>query len=340
MTRSHAKNNTTQSTLTHYERSLLRKDGAARRIGGDSFKPLDACYLCLSQVTDPVACSKGHIYCRECCLSNLISQKASIEAQKREMERWEERERVEREETKAKARERVIQDFEKGMALGGTAGRGIMRNEEAEKKGENAVGSKFKLDESIVEKVTREAEEKAMKVLEEEQTEARKAKLAAFWLPSLTPEAKMGPMKDIKLQTLCHVGAQPHPISRKTLLPVILTYPPNSKAKPICPSCSKELSNANTSFLLSSRSPLASIDMGGEDGRKKKKQKKDREDPLVCGHVICQVCTDTIVKPQGRCSVCEARIEEEGRIPLGKEGTGFAAAGGAEVRKSVTAFRV
>lgn len=146
-------------------------------------------------------------------MSNLISQKASIEAQKREMERWEERERVEREETKAKARARVIQDFEKGMALGGTAGRGIMRSEEAEKKGENGVGSQFKLDESIVEKATREAEEKAMKVLEEEQTEARKAKLAAFWLPSLTPEAKMGPMKDIKLQTLCHVGVQPHPIS-------------------------------------------------------------------------------------------------------------------------------
>lgn len=146
-------------------------------------------------------------------MSNLISQKASIEAQKREMERWEERERVEREETKAKARERVIQDFEKGMALGGTAGRGIMRNKEAEKKGENDVGSQFKLDVSIVEKATREAEEKAMKVLEEEQTEARKAKLAAFWLPSLTPEAKMGPMKDIKLQTFCHVGAQPHPIS-------------------------------------------------------------------------------------------------------------------------------
>lgn len=129
------------------------------------------------------------------------------------MERWEERERMEREEAKAKARERVVQDFEKGMALGGTGGRGIVRNEEAEKKGESGVGSKFKLDESIVEKVAREAEEKAMKVLEEEQTEARKAKLAAFWLPSLTPEAKMGPMKDIKLQTLCHVGAQPHPIS-------------------------------------------------------------------------------------------------------------------------------
>ncbi|ODN74410.1 hypothetical protein L202_06813 [Cryptococcus amylolentus CBS 6039] len=341
MGRSHAKNNTTQSTLTYYERSLLRKESGARRLGGESFKPLDSCYLCLSQVTDPVACPQGHIYCRECCLSNLISQKAGIEVQKREMERWEEKERQEREDAKARARDRVVLDFEKNMALGGTSGRGLVRNEE-KKEGGDSVGSKFKLDGSIVEKATQEAEEKAMRVLEEEQVESRKAKLAAFWLPSLTPESKVIPVKDIKLQTLCHAGAHPHPIARKTLLPVILTYPPDSKSKPICPSCSKELSNNNSSFLLSSRSPLTALngDADGDEGRKKKKQKKDKEDPLVCGHVVCSTCTETIVKPQGRCSVCEAKVEEKGRIPLGKEGTGFAAAGGAEIKKNVTAFRV
>jgi hypothetical protein len=187
---------------------------------------------------------------------------------------------------------------------------------------------------------------------------------------------------------------------RKTLLPVILTYPPSSgpssSSKPVCPSCHKELSNATSSFLLSSRSPApsdsaATANGDAEEGRKKKKAKKDKEDPFVCGHVVCKTCVDAIVRPQGRCCVCEAKLEEgeKGLIPLGKEGasrrialrcvarlgglsgldgvvrpllrvcqagdarvviewslmapapgTGYAAAGGAEVKKSTIAFRV
>jgi nitric oxide synthase-interacting protein len=42
----------------------------------------------------------------------------------------------------------------------------------------------------------------------------------------------------------------------------------------------------------------------------------------VCGHVVCKTCVDAIVRPQGRCCVCEAKLEEgeKGLIPLGKEG--------------------
>jgi nitric oxide synthase-interacting protein len=203
-----AKNNTTQSTLTYYERSLLRKDGQAKRIGGESMKPLDSCNLCLSTVNDPVACSNGHIYCRECAISNLITQKAGIETQRREMERWEHNEALQREEARARARERVVKDFEKATGLGSITGR-----REAEDHRKERGDGVFAFDQGAVEKMAREAEEKAMVVIEAEQTEARKAKLAAFWLPSLAPEAKLGPLKDIKLQTLCHVGGEAHPFS-------------------------------------------------------------------------------------------------------------------------------
>ncbi|WWC70646.1 uncharacterized protein I206_104597 [Kwoniella pini CBS 10737] len=354
MTRSHAKNNTTQSTLSYYERSLLRKDGAARRLGKDSFKPLDSCYLCLSKVKNPVACSLGHIYCKECFLSDLINQKSLIELKKKEIEKWDEIEKLEREQVKLKARERVISDFEKNMKLSGSNSNfssgsltkriSIKEEEEEEEKdkNQNKFLNKFELNNGDVEKVAKEAEEKALKLIEFEQIENRKAKLAAFWLPSLTPQAKLGPLKDVKLQTLCHVGDSPHPISRKTLLPVILTYPPSSNSKPICPTCTKELSNSTNNILLSSRQPLISQSelIPDEEGSKKKKQKKDKEDPFVCGHVICQTCSDTIVKPQGRCCVCEAKINNDGIILLGKEGTGFAAAGGAEVKREGIAFRV
>ena len=160
---------------------------------------------------------------------------------------------------------------------------------------------------------------------------------------------------------------------RKTILPVIFTYPPGAKTattipgqngpKPICPSCSKDLSNSNHSVLLSSRQPASAStngdtlngngngngngdadanadDLEGDRPKKKSKKSKDKEEPYVCGHVICKTCSDVIVKESGRCCVCEAKIEEGGMIPLGKEGTGFAAAGGAEVKRNVTTFRV
>lgn len=141
-------------------------------------------------------------------MSDLIAQKAGIEAQRRELEQWDTNERRERDDAKRAAHERVVKDFEKGMALGGGGGR--VRLDEGKEVGK---AGKFEFDGETVERVAREAEEKAGRLIEAEQVEARKHKLAAFWLPSLTPEAKIGPLKDVKLQTMCHVGGSRHPIS-------------------------------------------------------------------------------------------------------------------------------
>jgi nitric oxide synthase-interacting protein len=145
-------------------------------------------------------------------LTNLITQKASIEASKRELERWEDNEARERYEARAKARERVIADFEKGMGLGqGIAGRKAI-DVSALANGSNGIGG-GEGGQKVVERLQEEAEDRALKKIEEEQIEARKSKLAAFWLPSLTPEAKLGPVKEMKLQPMCHVGGQQHPIT-------------------------------------------------------------------------------------------------------------------------------
>jgi len=59
---------------------------AKARIGVDSQKQFDQCELCLSRVTGgsgsqwtksaaPVCCKKGHIFCRECIIENLVNQK-------------------------------------------------------------------------------------------------------------------------------------------------------------------------------------------------------------------------------------------------------------------------
>ena len=137
----------------------------------------------------------------------MITQKAGIESQRRELERWEANEVRERAEAKQRARDRVVSDFEKGMGLGGVGGRRVI-----EEKAGDGVG-RFKFDQDAMERVAKEAEEKALKTIESEQAEARKAKLPAYWLPSLAPEGRLAPLKDVKLQTMCNVGTSPHPLS-------------------------------------------------------------------------------------------------------------------------------
>ena len=199
--------------MTHYERSLLRKDGAARRLGHDSFKPLDHCYLCLTRVSDPVSCSHGHMFCRECAISNLITQKASIEMAKRDLEAWGAREEREKQMARESARERVVKNFEKSMGLG--VGASIRIG--APKDGERKAGDEDKPEgangQSKVEELARRAEDEALRAIEAEQVEARKSKLAAFWLPSMAPEGRLTPIKDVKLETMCQAGKHAHPMS-------------------------------------------------------------------------------------------------------------------------------
>ena len=110
-------------------------------------------------------------------------------------------------------------------------------------------------------------------------------------------------------------------------MPVLFTYPggvkpdvtPSSEKKPICPSCSRELTNATRCVLLTSRSAA-----GAEPARKKKKkdgeESKSREE-FCCGHVVCGTCADTVVKPGNQCVVCEATIRpEKDMVDLDKEG--------------------
>jgi nitric oxide synthase-interacting protein len=47
----------------------------------------EQCGLCLKLLEEPIACSKGHIFCKTCIIENMISQKAEI---KRKIKEWEE----------------------------------------------------------------------------------------------------------------------------------------------------------------------------------------------------------------------------------------------------------
>ena len=46
--------------------------------------------------------------------------------------------------------------------------------------------------------------------------------------------------------------------------------------------------------------------------------------------MTCQSCIDKIVKPGKQCVACDGRAKEKDLVELKRDGTGFAAAGGAE----------
>lgn len=77
---------------------------------------------------------------------------------------------------------------------------------------ERGTKRKFELDASELDRLAQAAEDAAMVKISSEQAEARKAKLPAFWLPSLAPVAGKEKVKVVKLETMCQASEHPHPL--------------------------------------------------------------------------------------------------------------------------------
>jgi nitric oxide synthase-interacting protein len=322
----HSKNNTASSVFSYAEYKKLEHYGTKKqRLGQESMRRFDACSLCLQRARDPVACSEGHLYCKECVYTDLLSQKKDIKRHQSKLEQVAKEEEEERERVRVAARERVLTDFEKSQL--GLAG--IQRKDTALEQAKNdsvQIGTKrkadFAFDQERIEELARDAESAALRQIEVEQAESRKAKLPDFWLPSLTPNAAPGPLKDIKLHTLCRASTPAHPLSLKNLVGVKFTPSPSPNTSTstsdstaedipyICPSCKKTLSNSSVIFLMK-----------------------------TCSHVVCKVCTETLVQPAKQCVVCDSSAKQKEIVELKREGTGFAAGGRAETSKTGVNFQ-
>ncbi|KAF8664349.1 hypothetical protein AX14_006741 [Amanita brunnescens Koide BX004] len=333
----HSKNNTASSIFSYAEYKKLDYGTKTKRLGNESMRNFDACALCLNRARDPVACHEGHLFCKECVYTDLLTQRKDIKRQKHKLEGLKREAEEERERARAAARERVLLEFEKGqlsLASSSTIGTKVAASEAP-----RGTKRKFEFDTSAVETVAKEAEEAALRQIEKEQAEALKHKLPDFWLPSLTPTYQSsGPpqsLSDVKVQTTCRGGNPPHHVASKNLFDVKFTlYDSNtasssksaaaestsaegsnsSKAKedaePMCPSCKKRLSNNILIFVMK-----------------------------PCGHVTCKTCADTLVRPSKQCIVCDTQLKDKDIVELKREGTGFAGGGMAETSKAGVAFQ-
>ncbi|KAJ3127155.1 hypothetical protein HK098_006703 [Nowakowskiella sp. JEL0407] len=127
----HSKNNTASSVFTHAERERLKYGTQKQRLGKESLRDFDACYLCLSKARTPLSCSKGHISCKECIYENMYAQKQEIQRKQNLVVSQATRLEAEEFERMEKEREKKIKDFEKTQLYGG-----ILEKDVVEKKSE------------------------------------------------------------------------------------------------------------------------------------------------------------------------------------------------------------
>ncbi|PKI82759.1 hypothetical protein MVES_003263 [Malassezia vespertilionis] len=308
MTR-HSKQNTAAGHFTYAEYQMLKDRWGTRklRLSTENMRAFQACYLCLQDAQRPVCCSEGHMYCKECILSDILGQKSQLSMLAKQRDELRAKEQEKKMEAEQAASRRRIEAF----ALGESS----------------TVHPTLKRKLGDDECSPREHTEKHGK------TEARiksDATMPAFWLPSMAPQADANPSamlaQDRVSTTLCIAG-KPHKLT-------YVIYIPNSSTKGLvdvhfakrttdtkpqlyCPSCKKEFSTSSHPSIL----------------RK-------------CGHVLCAPCTKELVHiplQQGErvgCPDCSAAVEKQRDvIALARDGTGFASDGTAEIKSDGVAFQ-
>ncbi|KAK0566223.1 hypothetical protein OC861_003368 [Tilletia horrida] len=385
----HSKHNSSGTHFTYGERQMLKGVWGANsaRLTSQSVRAFDMCSLCLDTARNPVVCTEGHLFCKECILDSLLQQSKDITAQKRYLAQLDVEEEAAQERAKEQARSRILRQFEveqsgvrrnegaaptasskSGRVIEGErdriqsaeARRKEQREEEVKAREQEAtltlkrkapedggddaeggslVGSTLAHLPDLIALKLRQAEESALNDIKAEQRDARRSKLPAFWLPSLTPSEVEGRPKDIKLHTLCRTGnARGHKLKMKNLVDVKFTRIGDDKGgddsaesersaknsrNTICPSCKKGIGNHTNLFVLRG-----------------------------CGDVLCSKCIDTIIKPSFAakdktvppCPACDtplssAKSLDDAVLPLDREGTGFAAGGQAEAKRQGIAFQ-
>ncbi|CAD0086423.1 unnamed protein product [Aureobasidium vineae] len=354
---SHSKHNTSLAFFTAHEREELKSVWGSRstRLSRDSFLPFGSCRLCLLPARDPVSCpSHGHLFCRECALSNLLAQKKEIKRLDKEYIQ-KKQEEVEAEDIKREQeQERAVQDFElvqqglnSKLGPGNAAARHIIGREAGkvivEEQNPDKQGTKRKLE--IDEEELKRLGGQNTKLKKDDQNPIDQKAATSFWIPSLTPSSSTTATKPTKSTPQCPASTsdKPHDFSLKLLVSVQFTEEKTEGSnEPVrsCPSCKKALTNSTKAMLAK-----------------------------PCGHVLCKPCATKFMKPSEkdahdasaevgvvRCYVCQTNVTDKKRekkegkeekekvrpgvVEISSEGTGFAGGGNNMVKKKGVAFQV
>ncbi|KAI9597897.1 hypothetical protein BDF19DRAFT_432984 [Syncephalis fuscata] len=330
MTR-HSKNNTASSVFTYAEREKLKYGTQRKRIGRDSMRDYDACFLCLQTARDPLCCPQGHLACKECFYENILAQKRDIARNLKLAEEQAKEEEADRTIKGKQAQLALVKEFESAQMnrkkTAQNTSSGMPESIEA------TAQKIFKMNAEDIAARQEAERQRTIEAMEKDAAEKNKAKLPSFWIPHLTPGVKGNTIDTSKTQPICTGSNTLHTISIKRLITVQFTYLSDKEGNnsgsnnnnndndtvttaqerrqsAVCPSCTKSLTNS-MKLMLSKN----------------------------CGHVLCNHCIDKFVRPSKQCFVCEKKCKDKDIITLQSDGTGFAAGGGqVQVTKYETAF--
>lgn len=293
-------------------------------MSGDMIKDFDACHLCLHQAEDPLACTRGHLFCKGCIYECLLRQK---EFQKTQTKLWNEQREAEQAEEAGKAdkqNEKELERFhqlESGILSRGHSSKAPKSSSPAPKDpssrvltGYNSVTNNsgeqvFVVDQQLVDKVMGV---KNVNQLSASEQELRRRALPSFWVPSLTPDQVETKVKAPPQHTGCPAGS--HILKLKNLIPVKFMLVDkaekrkkgdSTRGRYMCGGCRKTFTNSSKLYIL----------------------KK-------CGHVACKTCVDTLIKKDKCCVECSKKVRvPKDIIELESGGRSFAAHG-AKIAKS------
>ncbi|KAF7312195.1 RING-type domain-containing protein [Mycena indigotica] len=334
----HAKNATASSVFSYAERQTAAAHyGTTRRkrLGHESMLAFDCCSLCLQTAREPVVCKSGHLFCKECAVNDLLGQKKELKRQKEQAEKIKKQIEADVEAAKAAARDRVLQDFERGqLGIGSSSSSASTSTTDSTTTtgGKRSFSTAFEFSSAHVSDLVAKAEEAAARLIAKEKAEAAKAVLPDFWLPSLTPtfggiaqrdiQAAGGAQsKELKPGVVCRGGGERHSLALKDLTPVKFTFFREGKeedkdikstGEAVCQPCMKKLSNNVVMFLMK-----------------------------PCSHVVCKTCKEKLMNDGDNCAcvVCETPLKKKDMLELHREGTGFAGGGMAETSRAGMAFQ-
>ncbi|KAF2215350.1 hypothetical protein CERZMDRAFT_82377 [Cercospora zeae-maydis SCOH1-5] len=359
---SHSKRNTSLAFFTAHERNELKGHWGSQstRLTRDSFLPFGSCQLCLLSARDPVSCpTHGHLYCRECAVSNLLAQNKELKRLKKEAERRRQEDEEEKQLEDAEAQARAIEEFEKVQAglsarPGATASQKIVGREngkvvveqEVEEGVKKGTKRKFELDEEELVRLANEDRDKARKLMDDEKKS--KPHLPAFWVAGETPDNKKSDVKALKQHPTCPAASadKPHDFTLKSLIAVNFTEEMSSAGSKVkqrsCPACNKALSNSTKAILAK---PCGHVLCKPCSDKFQKAAEKSSHDKEHDGSIRCYVCQEDITpgrKTKRKKDTATGEKEsktERGLVEMAADGTGFAGGGKSEVKKHGVAFQ-
>ncbi|GAM90367.1 hypothetical protein ANO11243_084100 [Dothideomycetidae sp. 11243] len=312
---SHSKRNTASALFTAHERSLLRGAWGSQsaNLTRESLLPFGACRLCLLPSREPVSCSiGGHLFCRECALSNLLAQKKELRRLERESER-------DAEDARLRAAEAETQELENDQ-----------RAFEALQNGVPAAGAKKR----SADVAGGDADWAAAKRARREGGDGRVS--SSFWVPGeLDATLERGAVRTRQKTSICPAseGAKTHAFSLKSLLEVRFHEPGGTRS---CPACEKALSNATRAVLVR---PCGHV-LCRPCADKFLSPSLDEEGGPTC--YTCAGPAGEVPDEKGDVKANKKKKKEGGGpgvVDISCEGTGFAGGGKNQVRKAGLAYQ-